>query len=52
MKTLPRKQLMTFGDFVAGIYRAWGHRKAKGMVKLAIQMHLIEFIGTDRFVVT
>jgi hypothetical protein len=43
---------MTFGDFVAGVYLAWDHRQATGIVKLAIKMHLIEFVGTDRFVVT
>ena len=42
---------MTFGDFVAGVFRAWGPRKAESMVKFAIKMRLIEFVATDRFVV-
>jgi hypothetical protein len=52
MKTRPRKQFMTFGDFVAGVYRAWGRPQAVSIVKLAIKMRLIEFVGTDRLVVT
>jgi hypothetical protein len=51
MKTHPKIQPLTFGEFVAGVYRAWGHRKAEGIVKRAIKMRLIEFRGTDRFVV-
>ncbi len=51
MKTRPRKQFTTFGDFVAGVYSVWGHRNAKGIVRLAIKPRLIEFQGTDRFVV-
>ena len=29
------------------MYRAWGKRKAKGIVKLAVKMHIIEFRGTN-----
>jgi hypothetical protein len=50
MKSQSKEKTLTFGDFVAGVYRVWGRRKAKGVVKLAIKMHLIEFRGTDRFV--
>jgi hypothetical protein len=52
MKIRPKEKMLTFGDFVAGVYSAWGRRKAKGVVKLAIKMHLIEFLGRDRFVVS
>jgi hypothetical protein len=49
MKAHPKMRPLTFGDFVAGVYHAWGKRKAAGIVKLAIKMHLIEFRGTERF---
>jgi hypothetical protein len=52
MKIQSKEKTLTFGDFVAGVYDAWGRRKAKGVVKLAIKMHLIEFRGADRFVVS
>jgi hypothetical protein len=51
IKGHPRKRALTFGDFVAGVYRAWGKRKAKGIVQLAIKAHVIEFRGAERFVV-
>jgi hypothetical protein len=45
----PAPRLLTFGDFVAGVYRAWGDRKAKGVIQLAVKAHLIEFRGQQRF---
>jgi hypothetical protein len=45
-RTMP----LTFGDFVAGVYKAWGKRKGKGIVQLAIKAHVIEFRGPKRFV--
>jgi hypothetical protein len=52
MKTHPKRHPLTFGDFVAGVYHTWGRRKGIGIVKLAIKMHLIEFLGTERFEVS
>jgi hypothetical protein len=46
------KKPLTFGDFVAGVYHAWGNRKAKGVVQLAVNAHLIEFRGTERFIIS
>ena len=48
----PRKKSLTFGDFVAGVYQTWGKRRAKGIIDLAIKVHMIEFRGTERFVVS
>jgi hypothetical protein len=52
MKAHVRKKPLTFGDFVAGGYHAWGKRKAEGMIRLAIKSHLIEFRGCQRFVIS
>jgi hypothetical protein len=52
MKTHPRSKPLTFGEFVAGAYRGWGKRKAEIIVKLAVNMRLIEFRGTERFVIS
>jgi hypothetical protein len=54
---LPRKappggKPLTFGDFVAEVYDTWGKRRAKGIIHLAIKTHVIEFRGTDRFVIS
>jgi hypothetical protein len=50
MKAHPGKKALTFGDFVAGVYQAWGKRKGKGIVQLALKAHMIEFRGAKRFV--
>ena len=52
MKTRTKSTPMTFGDFVAGVYATWGKRKAKGIVHLAIEAHLIEFCGKERIVIS
>ena len=49
VKTDSKKKVLTFGDFVAGAYRAWGHRRAKGLVWLAVNARLVEFRGPQRF---
>jgi hypothetical protein len=51
MKTRFKQPPLTFGEFVAGACHAWGKRKAKGIVKLAIKTNLIEFRGTERYVI-
>jgi len=50
-KAHPEKSPLTLGDLVAGCYRAWGKRKAEGMIRLAIKSHFIEFRGRQRFVI-
>jgi hypothetical protein len=51
-KALPKNKALTFGDFVAGVYRTWGERKAKGIIRLALEVHMVEFRGTKRFVIS
>jgi hypothetical protein len=43
---------LTFGDFVAGVYHIWGKRRAKAIVKLAVNMRLVEFRGTEWFLIS
>jgi hypothetical protein len=52
MKTHPKNKPLTFGDFVTGVYHVWGKRRAKEIVKLAVNMRLIEFRGTKWFVIS
>ena len=42
------KRAMRLGDFIAGAYRAWGARRAKGLVWLAVNARLVEFRGPQR----
>jgi len=44
-----KKKPLTFGDFVAGSYRAWGKRRAGGIIRLALKSHLVEFRGQQRY---
>jgi hypothetical protein len=48
-KTGSGKRPLTFGAFVASVYRVLGRRRAKGIIHLAVNAHLIEFCGTERF---
>jgi hypothetical protein len=51
MKTNHKKRALTFGDFIAAAYRAWGARRARGLVRLALNAHLVVFRGQQRFVI-
>jgi hypothetical protein len=52
MKAHSTNKPLIFGEFVAGVYRTWGKRRAKGIVQLAVALNLIEFRGTKRFVIS
>lgn len=51
MKNQCRKKPLTFGEFVACVYDGCGRRKGKGIVRLAIKAHLVEFCGPERVVI-
>jgi hypothetical protein len=51
-KTNGKQRVLTFGDFIATAYRAWGRRRAKGLVWLAVNARLIEFRGPQRLVIS
>ena len=50
MKIVRGKKPMTFGDLVMAVYDGTGKRRAKGMVRLAVNGHLVKFQGRRRFV--
>jgi hypothetical protein len=52
MKTHPKNKPLTFSDFVAGVYHAWGKHRAREIFKLVVKTHIIEFRGTERFVIS
>ena len=45
-------RLLKFGDFISAAYRAWGSRQAKEFVRLAVNAHLLEFRGRQRFMIS
>ncbi len=49
---VPRKQkCLTFGDFVVAVYGACSKRKASKIVRVAVNTHLVEFQGRQRYVI-
>jgi len=51
MMTNHKSKPPTFGEFIAAVYDACGGKKARGIVRLAVNAHLIEFQGHYRFVI-
>jgi hypothetical protein len=51
MKINQKKKPLTFGDLIAAVYAAYGRQKAKRIVRLAVNAHLVEFRGHDHFVI-
>ncbi len=43
VKTNSTKKSPTLGEFIARIYEVCGKRKAQGIVRFALQSHLVEF---------
>jgi len=50
MKTNRRKRPVTLGEFITTAHDAWGERRAKGIVWLALNTRLAKFQGPQRFV--
>ena len=42
------EKALTFGEFIMAAYDTFGKRRAKGMVWLAVNAHLVEFQGPQR----
>jgi len=51
-RTHGKSRVFRFGDFVAAVYRVWGRHRAKELVRLALNTHLIEFRGRQHFVIS
>jgi len=43
MKTLPTRKGLRFGDLIAAVYDACGEQRARGIVRLAVNAHLVTF---------
>lgn len=46
------KPAMTFGDFIMGVYDTWGKRRAREIVRLAVNAHLVVFRGHRHFAIS
>jgi hypothetical protein len=52
MKASHRKKALTFGDLIATVYDACGKRRARGIVRLAVNAHVVAFRGHRHFVIS
>jgi hypothetical protein len=52
MKANHKKKALTFGDLIAAVYGACGERKARAIVRLAVNTHVVAFRGHQRFVIS
>ena len=50
MKTNHKKAL-TFGELIAAVYNVCGKRRARGIVRLAVNAHVVAFRGHRHFVI-
>ena len=46
------KKALTFGDLIATVYCACGKRRARGILRLCLNAHLVVFQGRDRYVLS
>jgi hypothetical protein len=42
----------TFGEFVTSVYDSCDRQKARGIVWLAVNAHLVEFRGRERYLIS
>jgi hypothetical protein len=47
-----RKKTLTFGDLVESVYNACSPRRAKAIVRFAVNTHMVVFRGQRRFVIS
>jgi hypothetical protein len=52
MKINHKQKTLTLGEFIASVYDAHGKYKARGIVRLALKAHLVEFCGPQRLVIS
>jgi hypothetical protein len=50
MKEKQHTQSLAFGEFIMAAYDKLGKRRAKGLVALAVNSGLVEFLGPKRFI--
>jgi hypothetical protein len=51
MKTKHKNKTLTFAEFVANVYDSCGSRRAKEIVRFAVNAHWVEFRGKQRFLI-
>jgi hypothetical protein len=52
MKAHHKKKALTFGDLIAAVYGACGNRRARGILRLAVNSHVVVFQGQRHLVIS
>jgi hypothetical protein len=52
MKTIDKRKALTFGDLIAAVYTACGKRRARGILRLVVNAHLVSFSGHQRYAIS
>jgi hypothetical protein len=52
MKTNHQKKALTFGNLIAAVYNVCGKRRARGILRLAANAHVVSFRGHRHFVIS
>ncbi len=52
METSQKKKGLRFGDLIAAVYDACGKRRARGILRLAVNVRLVAFLGPQRFLIS
>jgi hypothetical protein len=52
MKINRKQKTLTLGEFIASVYDTHDKYKARGIVRLALKAHLVEFCGLRPFVIS
>jgi len=47
-----QKKRLTFGDLIASVYTACSQRRARAIVRFAVNAHVVVFRGERRFVIS
>jgi hypothetical protein len=49
VKPKPNEKVLTFGDFIQGVYSAYGKRNGTSIARLAVNSRVLGFRGHQRF---
>ena len=52
MKTYHPKKRLTFGEYVASVYKTYGNSRARAKIQLEVNAHQVHFLGRHRFVIS
>lgn len=52
MKNKQKQPALTFGEFVAAVYQIVGKRRARSLVQLAVNAHVVAFRGHRHFLIS